>query len=57
MSAAALIGTVVLGTPAMADVNNSHPELVSGANKQGAVTGFAADVVLGTDEVVELLKK
>ena len=56
LSVAALIGTVVLGTPAMADVNNSHPEVVSGANKQGAVTGFAADVVLGSDEATELLK-
>ena len=33
LSVAALIGTVVLGTPAIAGVNNSHPELVSGANK------------------------
>ena len=56
LSVAALIGTVVLGTPAIAGVNNSHPEVVSGANKQGAVTGFAADVVLGTDESAEVLK-
>jgi len=56
LSVAALIGTVALGTPAMAGVNNSHPEVVSGANKQGAVTGFAADVVLGTDESAEVLK-
>ena len=38
LSVAALIGSVAFGTPAMADVNNSQPELVS-----GTLTNFAGD--------------